>query len=125
MNTATSFRRRSLLARGMALAALSSAALALSPLSASAQQWPEKPVTVIVNFPAGGAADRIARAITQPLSEVLGQSFVVENKGGAAGTIGGGAAANSVPYVDCFLMSSGVTLSVNPLSYNNITIDPL
>ncbi|HLU20360.1 MAG TPA: tripartite tricarboxylate transporter substrate binding protein [Pusillimonas sp.] len=125
MNTATSFRRRSLLARGMALAALSSAALALSPLSASAQQWPEKPVTVIVNFPAGGAADRIARAITQPLSEVLGQSFVVENKGGAGGNIGGDAAAKSKPDGYTFLMSSGGMVSVNPLIYNNMTFDPM
>src|SRR5690606_13588004 len=125
MNTATSFRRRSLLARGMALAALSSAALALSPLSASAQQWPEKPVTVIVNFPAGGAADRIARAITQPLSEVLGQSFVVENKGGAGGNIGGDVAAKSKPDGYTFLMSSGGMVSVNPLIYNNMTFDPM
>lgn len=125
MNTATSFRRRSLLARGVALAALSSAALALSPLSASAQQWPEKPVTVIVNFPAGGAADRIARAITQPLSEVLGQSFVVENKGGAGGNIGGDAAAKSKPDGYTFLMSSGGMVSVNPLIYNNMTFDPM
>lgn len=109
----------------MALAALSSAALALSPLSASAQQWPEKPVTVIVNFPAGGAADRIARAITQPLSEVLGQSFVVENKGGAGGNIGGDAAAKSKPDGYTFLMSSGGMVSVNPLIYNNMTFDPM
>lgn len=125
MNTATSLRRRSLLARGLAMAAVTSAAMALYPIGASAQQWPEKPVTVIVNFPAGGAADRIARAITQPLSEVLGQSFVVENKGGAGGNIGGDAAAKSKPDGYTFLMSSGGMVSVNPLIYNNMTFDPM
>jgi len=122
MKTATSLCRRSLLACGIALA---SAALALSPQVTSAQQWPEKPVTVIVNFPAGGAADRIARAITQPLSEVLGQSFVVENKGGAGGNIGGDAAAKSKPDGYTFLMSSGGMVSVNPLIYDNMTFDPM
>ena len=124
MNTITSTRRRKLLARGMALAAMSTAALAFSP-TAAAQEWPSKPVTVIVNFPAGGAADRIARAITQPLGETLGQSFVVENKGGAGGNIGGDAAAKSKPDGYTFLMSSGGMVSVNPLIYKDMTFDPM
>lgn len=125
MNTTTSTRRRALLGRGMALAALATATLALSPATATAQQWPDKPVTVIVNFPAGGAADRIARAITQPLSDALGQSFVVENKGGAGGNIGGDAAAKSKPDGYTFLMSSGGMVSVNPLIYDNMSFDPM
>lgn len=125
MNTTTSPRRRALLGRGMALAALATATLALSPATATAQQWPDKPVTVIVNFPAGGAADRIARAITQPLSDALGQSFVVENKGGAGGNIGGDAAAKSKPDGYTFLMSSGGMVSVNPLIYDNMSFDPM
>lgn len=125
MNTTTSPRRRALLGRGMALAALATATLALSPAAATAQQWPDKPVTVIVNFPAGGAADRIARAITQPLSDALGQSFVVENKGGAGGNIGGDAAAKSKPDGYTFLMSSGGMVSVNPLIYDNMSFDPM
>ncbi|WP_397473876.1 Bug family tripartite tricarboxylate transporter substrate binding protein [Pusillimonas sp.] len=125
MNINSSPRRRTLLGRGMALAAMTTALLALSPLTASAQQWPEKPVTVIVNFPAGGAADRIARAITQPLGDALGQSFVVENKGGAGGNIGGDAAAKSKPDGYTFLMSSGGMVSVNPQIYDNMTFDPM
>lgn len=125
MNIISSPRRRRLLRHGMALATLATSVLALSPLTASAQQWPDKPVTVIVNFPAGGAADRIARAITQPLSDTLGQSFVVENKGGAGGNIGGDAAAKSKPDGYTFLMSSGGMVSVNPQIYPNMTFDPM
>src|SRR5690606_15716783 len=88
MKTAYSPRRRHSPGRSLTLAALATTALALAPAPAPAQQWPSKPVTVIVNFPPGGAADKIARAITQPLSETLGQSFVVENKAGAGGNIG-------------------------------------
>src|SRR5690606_28941070 len=124
MKTAHSTPRRVLLGRGMALAAAAAAVLALSPAPASAQQWPSKPVTVIVNFPPGGAADKIARAITQPLSETLGQSFVVENKAGAGGNLGGDAAAKSAPDGYTFLMSSGGMVSINPLIYDNMTFDP-
>lgn len=125
MKTTTFSIRRALLGRGMALAALAGAVLAFGPATASAQQWPNKPVTVIVNFPAGGAADRIARAITQPLGDALGQSFVVENKGGAGGNIGGDAAAKAKPDGYTFLMSSGGMVSVNPLIYDNMAFDPM
>ncbi|MEP7083863.1 MAG: tripartite tricarboxylate transporter substrate-binding protein, partial [Betaproteobacteria bacterium] len=53
-----------------------------------AQNWPEKPVTIVVNFPAGGSTDQIARAIAPRLSEKLKQPFVIETKAGATGTIG-------------------------------------
>lgn len=53
-----------------------------------AQNWPEKPVTLVVNFPAGGSTDQIARAIGPRLSEKLKQTFVIETKAGATGTIG-------------------------------------
>ncbi|WP_026067645.1 Bug family tripartite tricarboxylate transporter substrate binding protein [Pusillimonas noertemannii] len=124
MKTAYSPRRRHLLGRSLTLAALATTALALAPAPAPAQQWPSKPVTVIVNFPPGGAADKIARAITQPLSETLGQSFVVENKAGAGGNIGGDAAAKAAPDGYTFLMSSGGMVSINPLIYDNMTFDP-
>ena len=74
------------------------AALAVGPalcLSAAAQSWPSKPVKIVVNFPPGGAADQIARAIGVPLGEALGQPVVVENRGGANGNLGGDLVAKS------------------------------
>ncbi|VCU68595.1 Tripartite tricarboxylate transporter family receptor [Pigmentiphaga humi] len=91
---------------------------------ASAQAWPSKPVKVVVNFPPGGAADQIARAITGPLQEVLGQPVVVENKGGAGGNIGGEAVARAAPDGYTLLMSSGGMVSVNPYIYPKMSFDP-
>jgi len=109
--------RRSLLA--CALLALSLAA----PL-ASAQAWPSKPVRVIVNFPPGGAADQLARAIGVPLQEALGQPVVVENRAGANGNIGGEVVAKSPPDGHTLLMSSGGMVSVNPHIYPRMAFDP-
>jgi len=104
-------------------------ALALLPLvlaapAALAQAWPSKPVRVIVNFPPGGAADQLARAIGQPLSEAIGQPVVIENRGGANGNIGGEAVAKSPPDGYTLLMSSGGMVSVNPHIYPKMSFDP-
>ena len=88
-------KRRGLLAAGVALAAT-----ALLPLHASAQAdaWPQqKPVTVIVPFPAGGSTDMVARAIALQLQTKLGGSFVVDNRPGATGTIGTGFVKRAAP----------------------------
>nr|WP_233146282.1 tripartite tricarboxylate transporter substrate binding protein [Pigmentiphaga sp. NML080357] len=92
---------------------------------AAAQSWPTKPVKVVVNFPPGGAADQIARAITGPLQEALGQPVVVENKGGAGGNIGGEAVARAAPDGYTLLMSSGGMVSVNPFIYPKMSFDPI
>ncbi len=62
--------------------------LALTAVASMAQTWPAKPVRVVVPFPPGGASDALARAVAQKMGEQLGQTFVVENKPGAASTIG-------------------------------------
>lgn len=67
---------------------LAAAWLALVPQTASGQAWPTKPIKIIVPFPPGGTSDPMARIIGQKLGEILGQSFVVENKAGAGTTIG-------------------------------------
>ena len=64
------------------------AALALAALSATAAAWPDKTVTIVVPFPPGGSTDTIARAMAQKMGDTLGQSFVVDNRPGATGTIG-------------------------------------
>lgn len=89
-----------------------------------AQTWPSKPVKIVVNFPPGGAADQIARAVAQPLQEALGQTVVVENKGGAGGNIGGDAVAKSAADGYTLLMSSGGMVSINPFLYPRMSFDP-
>ncbi len=86
--------RRSLLALGGATAYL---ATAFGPIvgPASAQAWPERPVTVIVPFPPGGGTDTFARPLAAALSAQLGQTFIVDNRGGAGGTLGAGTAARA------------------------------
>ena len=89
-----------------------------------AQAWPSKPVKVVVNFPPGGAADQLARAIGQPLQDALGQPVVIENKGGSGGNLGGDAVAKSAPDGYTLLLSSGGMVSVNPHIYAKMPFDP-
>jgi tripartite-type tricarboxylate transporter receptor subunit TctC len=76
-------------------AALAAALLAAIP--ALAQDWPAKSVKVIVPFPPGGGTDTVARPLMAKLSQMLGQQFVIDNRGGAGGTIGAALAAKSPP----------------------------
>lgn len=99
------------------------AALSLST-AAWAQGWPAKPIKLVVNFPPGGAADQIARAIGTPLAEALGQPVVVENRGGANGNLGGDVVAKSPADGYTLLMSSGGMVSVNPHIYARMPFDP-
>jgi len=78
------------------LPAVGAALLLAAPLAALAQ-WPTQPVRVMVGFPPGGTTDVIGRLVANELSEQLGKPFVVENRGGASGTIGAGAVAKSAP----------------------------
>ena len=73
------------------------AAAALATTSAFAQDWPSKPVKLIVPFPPGGGTDTVARPLAAKLSQLMGQQFVIENRGGAGGTIGAAMAAKSPP----------------------------
>ena len=97
--------------------------LAAAP-HALAQGWPTKPVKIVVNFPPGGAADVIARAVAAPLQESLGQPVVVENRAGSGGNIGGDVVAKSPPDGYTLLMSSGGMVSVNPHIYAKMPFDP-
>jgi len=92
--------------------------------AALAQAWPSKPIKIVVNFPPGGAADQIARAVAPQLQTALGQTVVVENRAGSGGNIGGEAVAKSPPDGYTLLMSSGGMVSVNPHIYAKMSFDP-
>jgi tripartite-type tricarboxylate transporter receptor subunit TctC len=110
------------LRRGLLLAACAAASL---PGFALAQgSFPEKPVRVIVSFPPGGAADQIARAVSDPLSKALGQPVIVENRAGANGNIAGDYVAKQPADGYTLLMSSGGTVSINPHLYPKMPFDP-
>jgi tripartite-type tricarboxylate transporter receptor subunit TctC len=73
------------------------AAALLLPAMAFAQDYPSRPITVVVPFPAGGPSDVVARIVTEAMSKHLGQSMVIENVGGAGGTLGSGRVATAQP----------------------------
>jgi len=93
--------------------------------NALAQAWPAKPVRVVVNFPPGGAADSLMRALAPLLQQTLGQPFVVENRPGANGSIGAGEIAKSAPDGYSILMSSGAAIALNGLIYRSLGYDPM
>nr|WP_315231955.1 tripartite tricarboxylate transporter substrate binding protein [uncultured Albidiferax sp.] len=107
-----------------ALTAITLGVASLLPLAALAQAWPAKPIKVIVNFPPGGAADQIARAISVPLQEALGQPVVVDNRAGAGGNIGGEAVAKAAPDGYTLLLTSGGLVSINPAIYPKMSFNP-
>ena len=81
-------------------------ALTLAASAASAQAWPAKPVTLLVPFPPGGSTDMIARTVQPKLTEKFGGTFIVENKGGAGGTIGAAQVKRAAPDGYTILVSS-------------------
>ena len=89
-------------------------ALATLCLPAFAQSYPAKPIRMIVPFPAGGATDILARALSQKLGEKIGQTVVVENRPGAGGTIGADAAAKSAADGYTLLLATSSTHSIGP-----------
>ncbi|WP_027017276.1 Bug family tripartite tricarboxylate transporter substrate binding protein [Comamonas composti] len=120
------FKRQIFRRRLMVLAALAGAGLMAQPAWAqkSAQKWPEKPVRLIVNFAPGGAADVLARAVTPTMSQVLGQSVVVDNKPGAGGNIGISEAVRASKDGYTLLLSSGGAITINPMIYSRLSFNP-
>ena len=90
-----------------------------------AQQWPNKPVRVIVNVAAGGVADVTARVLGARLQEALGQPFLVENRAGGDGYIGFDAVARSDPDGHTLLYSPGSSVMIAPHIVNRPDLDPL
>ena len=109
--------RRSLLTVHIAVAALAMLAAIVCAGAALAQEWPARPVRLVVPFPPGGSTDILARSIAQKLQEALGQPFLVENKPGAGGSIGATEVARAAPDGYTLLMGHIGTLAINPSLY--------
>lgn len=108
--------RRALLGLGLALGLAVS--FAAAPLHAQ-PAWPARTVRLVNNFPAGGPADALARSVAHALQESLGQSFIVENKPGAAGNIGATDVANAAADGHTLLFGIDTTFTINPHLYAN------
>ena len=106
------------------LGLLASGMMAFSAL-ATAQTWPSRPVKMIVPFAAGGATDTVARQLGARLQEVLGQSFIVENRTGANGNIGSDFVAKAPPDGYTLLVADLGTFTSGPAVYPNLPFDPL
>ena len=99
--------------------------LAAGVLPARAQDYPSRSITVIVPFPAGGASDVVARIVTSQMSRTLGQSIVIENVGGAGGTIGSARAAAATPDGYTLLAAAMGSHVAAPVLTPNVKYDPV
>jgi tripartite-type tricarboxylate transporter receptor subunit TctC len=107
-----------------AVSIVATACFALTTVIASAQQYPVKPVRVVIPWPPGGSNDVVGRVVTQKLSDTMGQQFIVDNRGGASGIIGADSVAKSPP--DGYtLMIHSATHVANPHLYRKVPYDTL
>jgi tripartite-type tricarboxylate transporter receptor subunit TctC len=108
-----------------ALCRLAAAIAVAAPLLAHAQAFPSRPITLVVPFPAGGPSDALARAVAQPMGQKLGQPVVIENVGGAGGTIGLAKVAKAAP--DGYTLGFGTigTHVANVALYKKLPYDPI
>src|SRR5688572_26920361 len=99
-------------------------AFALAIPAASAQEWPQKAVRIVVPFPAGGSADLIPRVVAEKLAQQWSQPVIVENRPGAAGNIGADIVFKSEPDGYTLLSAPPPPLVINRLLYPNLSYDP-
>ncbi|MBU3547485.1 tripartite tricarboxylate transporter substrate binding protein [Polynucleobacter sp. MWH-Jannik1A5] len=108
-----------------AMRSLLAITLATSSFFAMGQQaYPSKPIRLIVGFAPGGGTDIVARAIAPKMSEILGQSIIIENKSGAAGTIGADLVAKSNPDGYTLLMGHSNSNAISPFVLTNVPYNP-
>src|ERR1700675_3053691 len=95
------------------------------PLAARAQAgYPNRPITLIVPYAPGGGNDVLARGVAEPMSRALGQQIVIENHGGAGGSIGTRQVAKSAPDGYTLGLGGTGTLAIDPTLYQNVGYDP-
>jgi tripartite-type tricarboxylate transporter receptor subunit TctC len=105
-------------------ALIATAALSLMQAPALAQNWPTKPVTLIVPFTAGTTSDVVARSLIEHLSPAIGQPIIIENRGGAGGNIGGTLVAKAQPDGYTLLFATTGPAATNKLMYKDMPFDP-
>ena len=113
--------------RSLRAAAVAVLALSVCQIAALAQDaaYPNRPIKMLVGFGAGGSTDVAARIMAQKMSEILGQTILVENRTGASGMIAAEDVAKSPPDGYTLMMASQTVLAVAPRLYRKVTIDPL
>ena len=99
------------------------AIIAFAASFASAQDYPTRPITLVVPYPAGGGNDVLGRLVAERMSKLLGGTIVVENRGGAGGTIGTRQVAKAAPDGYTMLIATS-SLAINPSLYPNVGYDP-
>jgi tripartite-type tricarboxylate transporter receptor subunit TctC len=104
-------------------AAVAAVAVVTVPLVVAGQDYPSRSITLIVNFPPGGSTDAMARIIREPLSQALGQSITIDNRGGAGGTTGAAAVANAKADGYTLLLSVNSALTTNRYLQRNFPFD--
>jgi tripartite-type tricarboxylate transporter receptor subunit TctC len=112
-------KRREFLTRASALVA----GLVPAMRAHAADPWPQRPVTIVVPFAAGGSADLIGRLVAQRLQQAFGTPFVVENRGGAGGSIGAGVVAKAAGDGYTLLIGTVSTHAINPSLYAHLPFD--
>jgi tripartite-type tricarboxylate transporter receptor subunit TctC len=111
--------------RATSLSALATTLLmALASFPASAQNWPERPMRVIVPLPPGGPSDIVLRGAAPKVQEILKQPLIIDNKPGANGNIGSAEAARATPDGYTWLWTTDTTLTVNPHVYEKMPFKP-
>ncbi|HMR32365.1 MAG TPA: tripartite tricarboxylate transporter substrate binding protein [Geminicoccaceae bacterium] len=106
---------------GLATAAMLAGAWSLPAAAA----FPDRPITMVVPFPAGGSTDLIARLVASRMTATLGQQVVVDNRGGAGGNLGSAAVARAEPDGYTILMGTVATHALNPALYKKMPYDPV
>lgn len=111
--------------KARAFALLAAAAVAMAAWQPAMAQYPDRPVTMIVPFPPGGASDTAARMVSAKLGESLGQSIVIDNKAGANGAIGAVALKQAKPDGYTVLVGSIGVFGINPALFKDLRYDPV
>jgi tripartite-type tricarboxylate transporter receptor subunit TctC len=112
--------------RGLLMAALCAGSVLQGPSPSQAQTYPNRPIRMVVPFPAGGPTDGMARIISDRLGQVLGQTVVIENRGGGAGgSVGAKVVAAAEPDGYTILITPGGSLTNGPAVHRNIGYDPV